>query len=186
MPEIPTSQEKVNTRPKRPIIRGAVTRSIKAVCNLYGCTPEVLLGPSRTHPLVYWRMLACWLSRQLNVSYAEIGRRMGGRDHTTVRNGCFLVEDRRAADPGFYVLTEWLLAELLTPSQIAPEPPPAPAPPEPALPPPAPKKAARHDLWGAGTNFYGDPAIDPRASYAFLEQQNERFLAALAESGEWP
>jgi hypothetical protein len=127
-----------------------------------------------------------WLALRLGAGVAETGRRVGGYDHTTVLHGCRWVEKRRATDPGYFVLTEWLLDGLLNPSRTAPEAPPEPAPPEPPLPPPEPKEPARLDPWPVGNTFYGDRETDKRASRAFLERQNERFLAALAESGERP
>lgn len=186
MPQLQTSDKKVNTGAKYPRVRSAVRRSIEAVCTVYGLSPIDLMEHRRWLRIVRPRMLVCWLARQANVSFAEIGRRTGGMDHTTVRHGCFWIERRRAADPGYYVLTEWLLAELLTPSRNAPEAPPAPAASEPPPPTTALKKAVRRDPLDAGNNFYDDRETDTRASRAFLEQQNERFLAALEASGERP
>lgn len=186
MPQLPIPDKKVNTGAKYPTAPRPVHRSIRAVCAVYGSEPADMQTRCRTLRLSHQRFLVFWLSRQTNVSFAEIGRRVGGYDHSTVLHGCGWVERKRASDPGYFVLTEWLLAELLNPSRTAPEPPPEPVPPEPPLPPSEPKKAVRRDAWAAGNSFYGDRETDKRASRAFLERQNERFLAALAESGERP
>lgn len=186
MPQLQTSDKKVNTGAKYPRVRSAVRRSIEAVCTVYGLSPIDLMEHRRWLRIVRPRMLVCWLARQANVSFAEIGRRTGGLDHTTVRHGCCWIERRRDSDPGYYLLTEWLLAELLTPSRNAPEAPPAPAGPKRPPPTPKPKKAVRHDPWAAGNTFYCVNDNDWRASREFLEHQDKRFLQALAESGERP
>lgn len=51
----------------------------------FGTTGEVVLSPSRERREVYARQSAMFIARRLTgTSYPEIGRRFGGRDHTTV------------------------------------------------------------------------------------------------------
>jgi len=57
----------------------------KAVCKHYGVTLPDLLSPRRTANIVKPRQVAMFLCKELTIrSLPEIGRRFGGRDHTTV------------------------------------------------------------------------------------------------------
>ncbi|MBT09042.1 MAG: chromosomal replication initiation protein DnaA, partial [Gammaproteobacteria bacterium] len=48
------------------------------------------------------RQVAMYLSKQLTArSLPEIGRKFGGRDHTTVMHAVKKVEELRGVDPGF-------------------------------------------------------------------------------------
>jgi chromosomal replication initiation ATPase DnaA len=59
-----------------------------------------MIGPSRARRLAWPRQIAMALVRQqANCSLPEIGRRFGGRDHTTVMHALCAVADRRNADP---------------------------------------------------------------------------------------
>jgi chromosomal replication initiation ATPase DnaA len=56
----------------------------KAVCEFYGVSRVDILSERRTAHIVLPRQIAVYLSRQLTLrSLPEIGRRFGGRDHTT-------------------------------------------------------------------------------------------------------
>lgn len=171
---------------KRPSKR-KVSRCIEVVCQAYGCNRHELLLRIRSSRISRRRFVAFWLARcWLGMSYPEIGRRVGGFDHTTVLNGLRWVERQRAEDPGYFVLTEWLLTVVQMPPPVQ-EPvlipseeikPPRPAPP--------PHKVARHDPWATGNTFYCCNPDDPRALRSFLEDQDKRFLAALERAGERP
>lgn len=57
----------------------------RAVCEAFNMSRIDLLAHRRTKDVVYPRQLAMWLSKKLTTrSFPEIGRRFGGRDHTTV------------------------------------------------------------------------------------------------------
>ena len=48
------------------------------------------------------RQVAMYLSKQLTArSLPEIGRKFGGRDHTTVMHACKKIEELKATDSGF-------------------------------------------------------------------------------------
>lgn len=57
---------------------------IKYICMTEGCTKADMLGHSRTYKLAYARQKITYLIRTYTaLSYPEIGRRLGGRDHST-------------------------------------------------------------------------------------------------------
>jgi chromosomal replication initiator protein len=58
-----------------------------------------MLGPKRTRTIARPRQIAMYLSKELTTrSLPEIGRRFGGRDHTTILHGVRKVEEMRATD----------------------------------------------------------------------------------------
>lgn len=62
-----------------------ISRIQKIVAAFYGVTLVDLLSQRKTNDVVLIRQVACHLCKVLTLhSYPEIGRRMGGRDHTTV------------------------------------------------------------------------------------------------------
>lgn len=67
---------------KRPLRVREIQRE---VCAYYGLTLAELTGPRRQKHIVHPRQLAMALARRLTrLSISEIGRRFGGRDHSTV------------------------------------------------------------------------------------------------------
>lgn len=70
-----------------PVFVGPLAKIIQRVAKEFDVTPKALTGQSRKRPLVYYRhaaMYACVC--ETDASLPEIGRRFGGRDHTTVIN----------------------------------------------------------------------------------------------------
>ena len=58
-----------------------------------------LIGPKRVRNFARPRQVAMYLAKQLTSrSLPEIGRRFGGRDHTTVMHGVRRIEDLRTKD----------------------------------------------------------------------------------------
>jgi chromosomal replication initiator protein len=58
---------------------------VGATARYFGVSQASLVGPSRRISLVQARNVAAYLARRLTtLSYAQIGRRLGGRDHTTI------------------------------------------------------------------------------------------------------
>ena len=58
------------------------------VCNKHGLTVHELVGPQRSYPIVAARHEAMWrMTKETQMSLPQIGRRLGGRDHTTVIHG---------------------------------------------------------------------------------------------------
>lgn len=61
---------------------------------------EELLGHKRTKELVTPRQIAMYLLRhECNMSYPDIGRKMGGKDHSTIMHGCEKIGRISTTDP---------------------------------------------------------------------------------------
>jgi len=59
-----------------------------------------MIGPKRTRTIARPRQIAMYLAKQLTTrSLPEIGRRFGGRDHTTIMHGIRVIEELRQSDP---------------------------------------------------------------------------------------
>jgi hypothetical protein len=75
---------------------------IKAVCAYYKLTPTALMEQTRVAQIVWPRHeLMFMLRQQTNLSLAMIGRAVGGRDQTTVKNSLEKVAARIVADPDY-------------------------------------------------------------------------------------
>jgi chromosomal replication initiator protein len=69
---------------------------IEAACTLWRIDRDVLLGRSRVTGVVVPRQAAMVVARRLTgESYPELGRRFGGRDHTTVLHAAWRAETYR-------------------------------------------------------------------------------------------
>lgn len=80
-----------------------VGRVIEVVAQHEGVPAEVMLSPLRTSEAVAARRKALYLAyRMSGKSLPEIGRRFGGRDHTTVLHAVRTIETRADADTGFH------------------------------------------------------------------------------------
>ena len=67
----------------------------KLICHEFGITNDQLCGPRQFKQYVWPRQAVYFLaSRHGRYTLAEIGRRLGGRDHTTVRYGVMMCEER--------------------------------------------------------------------------------------------
>lgn len=73
---------------------------IAVTARFYGLTQAALTGPARRTSLVEARNVAVYLARRLtSLSYADIGRGLGGRDHTTIMHADRRLAERLAHDP---------------------------------------------------------------------------------------
>jgi chromosomal replication initiator protein len=71
----------------------------RRVAEHYNIRLSDLLGPKRLRQIARPRQIAMWLAKQLTTrSLPEIGRRFGGRDHTTVMHGVRRIEALMATD----------------------------------------------------------------------------------------
>ncbi|MEO1496422.1 MAG: DnaA/Hda family protein [Planctomycetota bacterium] len=85
----------------------------KLVAKRFGQPLRELRSPSRRQPVVAARAAAITLARRLTpLSYDEIGRYFGGRDHTTVAHSHNAANRRAAADRGYREALDSLIAEL--------------------------------------------------------------------------
>ncbi|MCL5410733.1 MAG: chromosomal replication initiator protein DnaA [Patescibacteria group bacterium] len=66
---------------------------IREVHKHYQIPIEDILGKKRTKEIVVPRQITMYLLRhEANLSYPEIGREMGGKDHSTIMHGCSKIE----------------------------------------------------------------------------------------------
>lgn len=71
----------------------------RRVAEHYNIRLSDMIGPKRVRTLARPRQVAMYLSKQLTSrSLPEIGRRFGGRDHTTVMHGVKRIEELRVQD----------------------------------------------------------------------------------------
>ena len=102
----------------RPHLRGGDKRITvdeiqKAVAEHYGLKQADLLSERRTRAVARPRQTAMYLAKQLTTrSYPDIGRRFGGRDHTTVLHAVKRIEELKAEDPGIAADIETLTRKL--------------------------------------------------------------------------
>lgn len=73
---------------------------IRETCKYFHLPAEDLLGRKRNKEVVRPRQVAMYLLRhEGSMSFPEIGREMGGKDHTTIMHGCKKVEAEMSQDP---------------------------------------------------------------------------------------
>ncbi len=89
----------------RPHLRGGERRVTvddiqKATSEHFGLKQADLVSERRTRAVARPRQAAMWLAKQLTTrSLPDIGRRFGGRDHTTVLHAVRRIDELRAGDP---------------------------------------------------------------------------------------
>ncbi len=72
----------------------------EVVGSAYGVEPDDLSGPGRSASLVQARQVAVYLTRELtDLSLPQIGKRFGGRDHSTMLYSIRRVEEQLETDP---------------------------------------------------------------------------------------
>jgi chromosomal replication initiator protein len=102
----------------RPHLRGGERRVTvddiqKATAEHYRLKQSDLLSERRTRALARPRQAAMWLAKQLTTrSLPDIGRRFGGRDHTTVLHAVRRIEALRPVDPQLAQDLEILMRKL--------------------------------------------------------------------------
>jgi chromosomal replication initiator protein len=85
----------------------------KATAEHFGLKQADLLSERRTRAVARPRQAAMWLAKQLTTrSLPDIGRRFGGRDHTTVLHAVRRIEELKAADPQLTSDLEALIRKL--------------------------------------------------------------------------
>lgn len=71
----------------------------RKVAEHYNIRLSDMIGPKRVRTVARPRQIAMYLSKQMTSrSLPEIGRRFGGRDHTTIMHGVRKIEELRSAD----------------------------------------------------------------------------------------
>lgn len=75
---------------------------LKSVASYYRVTEEELKGKQRDKRVMIPRQIAAYLLRaETELSLVEIGRLLGGRDHSTVLHSLEKMESELSSDPGF-------------------------------------------------------------------------------------
>ncbi len=99
--------------------RRAVTSAadvVDAVSRHYGVAEKDLKGRARTRNIVMPRQVAMYLLREeTDISLEEIGRAIGGRDHTTVMHGIKKIEGQIDTDSELRAAMMAIREDLLTP-----------------------------------------------------------------------
>ncbi|HWX73952.1 MAG TPA: chromosomal replication initiator protein DnaA [Solirubrobacteraceae bacterium] len=84
-----------------------------AVCEYFGISLEELLSTSRSARVAWPRQVAMYLARELTTeSLPAIGRRFGGRDHTTVLHAWRRISARIAVDASVHEAVQQLCSGL--------------------------------------------------------------------------
>ena len=89
----------------RPHLRGGEKRITvddiqKATSEHFGLKQSDLISERRNRSIARPRQCAMWLCKQLTArSLPDIGRRFGGRDHTTVLHAVRRIEELKQGDP---------------------------------------------------------------------------------------
>lgn len=82
--------------------RLTVDRIQRAVCEVFSVTPTDMVSKRRARIIARPRQVAMYLCKKLTKrSLPDIGRRFGGRDHTTVMHAVKRIEELRADDAAF-------------------------------------------------------------------------------------
>lgn len=82
--------------------RLTVDKIQRAVCEEFGVTLNDMVSKRRARAIARPRQVAMYLSKKLTKrSLPDIGRRFGGRDHTTVMHAVKRIKELRADDPTF-------------------------------------------------------------------------------------
>ena len=93
--------------------RITVRMCVEVISARYNVSRGDLLSARRTRPVVLPRQIVMWLAKERTPrSLPEIGRQLGGRDHTTILHGIRQVEARRAADPNFRRETDEIIGTI--------------------------------------------------------------------------
>lgn len=90
-------------------------RTMRVVCAHYSVTRREINSQRRTEDVVRPRQVAMYLAKALTpLSYPDIGRRLGGRDHTTILHAVKKIEKLIKSDRYLYAEIEYLKTRILT------------------------------------------------------------------------
>jgi len=116
LPPIPNHVIADATQIAFPVWVNAIKRIQRAVCAEYNITLLELCSQRRHKNIVRPRQIAMYLCKTLtDRSFPEIGRRFGGRDHTTAISAVRRVEILCASDEAFRVRVEALAESMAAP-----------------------------------------------------------------------
>lgn len=91
-----------------------VEQILEEVCAHFEVAPEDVLSPGRKQELVFARQVAMYLCRRhLGLSFPELGRAFGGRDHSTVLYSCRKIEQLQRDDKNIKTMLHGLSEKCL-------------------------------------------------------------------------
>jgi chromosomal replication initiator protein len=83
-----------------PVAHVTVPAIIETVARFHNVRSADITGTKKTHALTRPRHIAMYLARvHTKLSFPELGREFGGRDHSTIQHGYRKVQDEIATDP---------------------------------------------------------------------------------------
>lgn len=96
------------TKPDR-----AAEAVLDLVCDAYSVTMEDVCSMKRPAPVAHARQVAYYVLRShYGYTYAEIGKQLGGRDHSSVHHGVTKMTRMIAVDPSVKEEVDWVIGEL--------------------------------------------------------------------------
>jgi hypothetical protein len=99
--------------PPKSFKRQKLTQVIDAVSRAFEVPIDIMLSHRRHKSIIIPRQVAMFLAYEMTgLSLPQIGRSIGGRNHTTLMYGCNKVRQLLQSDPDFALRLESLRAEL--------------------------------------------------------------------------
>jgi len=93
------AREALQSEKPRPTPAVSVPRIQEAAAAHFGLTVEELVSKRRSRSVAFPRQVSMYLARRLtNMSFGDIGKLFGGRDHTTVLYACDKIENQKERD----------------------------------------------------------------------------------------
>lgn len=100
-----------------------INRTIELVAEYYDIPPELIIGQAKHASIVRARQITAYLLRKVfGLSYAVVGKAMGGRDHTTALYSLRAIQAKRHTDTSLSDQLNHLTRVLATefpPQQVA-------------------------------------------------------------------
>ncbi|MBI4843873.1 MAG: chromosomal replication initiator protein DnaA [Nitrospirae bacterium] len=85
----------------------------KTVCDYYGLKLQDIKAKKRTRDIAFPRQIAMHLCKTLtHSSLSDIGRKFGGKDHSTVIHACKLIEEQKKKDSDLNSKIEYFMKRL--------------------------------------------------------------------------
>ncbi|MDD6101950.1 MAG: chromosomal replication initiator protein DnaA [Clostridiales bacterium] len=86
---------------------------IDVVSEYYNISPSAIFSKNKSKNIAYPRQIAMYICKQVtSLSLSDIGKAMGGRDHTTILHGCNKIEEDRQKDPELDVIINNLIKKI--------------------------------------------------------------------------
>jgi len=107
------AQEVLRDQIKPDLARFDVHDIQRVVARHFNVSEESLRGKRRTDTIAFPRQIGMYIARTMtDLSFAELGGKFGGRDHTTVLHACQKIENLMSNDPEVRGVVEELMTQL--------------------------------------------------------------------------